>query len=58
MVTHSIFSKKRKPEDEQLILLLSKFIWFNQMYEASTEFYGLITGNNPDALIKWMRKFW
>ena len=58
MVTHSIFSKKRNPEDEQLILLLSKLTWFNQMYEASTEFYGLITGNDPDALIKWMRKFW
>ena len=58
MVTHSIFSKKRNPEDEQLIELLSRFTWFNQMYEASTAFYELITGNDPDALIRWMRKFW
>ena len=58
MVTHSIFSKKRSLEDEQLIELLSRFTWFNQMYEASTAFYELITGNDPDALIRWMRKFW
>jgi transposase len=58
MVTHSIFSKKRNIEDEQLIELLSRFTWFNQMYEASIAFYELITGNDPDALIRWMRKFW
>ncbi len=58
MVTHSIFSKKRSLEDEQLIELLSRFTWFNQMYEASTAFYELITGNDPDALIRWMKKFW
>lgn len=58
MVTHSIFSKKRSPEDEQLIELLFRLTWFNQMYEASTAFYELITGNDSDALIRWMRKFW
>lgn len=58
MVTRSIFSKKRNPKEEQLIELLSRFTWFNQMYEACTEFYELITGNDPDALIRWMRKYW
>ena len=58
MITRTIFSKKRNPEDERLIELLSRFTWFNQMYEASTAFYELITGNDPDALIRWMRKFW
>jgi len=52
MLTNSIFSKKKNPEDEQLIQLLTKFTWFNQMYEASNEFYELITGNDPDALIR------
>ncbi len=28
------------------------------MYEASTSFYNLITGNDPDALIRWMKKYW
>lgn len=28
------------------------------MYEASNEFYELITGNDSDALIRWMRRFW
>ncbi len=58
MVTNSIFSKKKNPEDEQLIELMYRFTWFNQMYEASIAFYELITGNDPDALIRWMRKFW
>lgn len=58
MVRHTIFSKKRSPEDEQLIELLSRFTWFKQMYEASTAFYEIITGNDPDALIRWIRKFW
>ena len=58
MVTRTIFSKKRNSEDEQLIELMSRFTWFNQMYEASNAFYELITGNDPVALIRWMRKFW
>ena len=59
MVTHSIFSKKRKPEEEEVLIeLLSRFTWFNQMYDAATAFYELITGSDPGALIKWMRKFW
>ena len=58
MITRTIFSKKRNPEDERLIELLSRFTWFNQMYEASTAFYETITGNDPDELIRWMKKFW
>ncbi len=58
MVTGSIFNRKRTPEEEQLIDLLSRFTWFKQMYEASTSFYNLITGNDPDALIRWMKKYW
>ena len=58
IVRQSIFRKNRNPEDEQLIELLSRFTWFNQMYDAATAFYELITGSDPGALIKWMRKFW
>jgi len=58
MLTRTIFSKKKNPEDGQLIELLSRFTWFNQMYEASTAFYELITGNEPDVLIRWVRRFW
>ncbi|MDD4399601.1 MAG: hypothetical protein PHS01_08630 [Dysgonamonadaceae bacterium] len=32
IVRQSIFRKNRNPEDEQLIELLSRFTWFNQMY--------------------------
>lgn len=38
--------------------LSPRFTWFKQMYEAATASYELITGSDPGALIRWMRKFW
>ena len=35
-----------------------EFDWFREMYEATEEFYSIITGTDSCRLIRWMKKYW
>ncbi|MDN5554127.1 transposase [Prevotella sp.] len=40
------------------IQFLLEFDWFREMYEATEEFYSIITGTDSCRLIRWMKKYW
>lgn len=40
------------------IQFLLEFDWFREMYEATKEFYSIITGTDSCRLIRWMKKYW
>ena len=48
-------NKKDKPIDERSLNTLG---WFREMYEATREFYQVITGTSTVELIRWMKKHW
>ena len=58
IIDKSIRKKSISKFENGIINILSEFDWFRQMYDASKKFYNIITGNNTNELIKWMKEYW
>ena len=45
-------------DDLSTMDILNTLGWFREMYEATREFYQVITGTSTVELIRWMKKHW
>jgi hypothetical protein len=58
MVDKAIRQKDMTEEEISTMRILNTLSWFREMYDATGEFYAVITGSNTTELIRWMKRFW
>ena len=58
MIDKAIRQKDMTEEETATLGILNTLGWFREMYNATKEFYTVITGSNTTELIRWMKCYW
>ena len=58
MVDKAVRQKDMTEEEISTMRILNTLSWFREMYDATGEFYAVITGSNTNELVRWMKRFW
>lgn len=58
MVDNAVRQKNMKEEEAYTLRILNTLDWFREMYNATENFYAVITGSNTIDLIRWMKRYW
>lgn len=58
IIDKSIYKNNINNTDNDVITTLLEFDWFKEIYDAFKSFYSIITGNDTNELIRWMKKYW
>ena len=58
LIDKSIRNKTMTTEEQSTMDTLKTLGWFREMYEATREFYQVITGTSTIELVRWMKRYW
>ena len=58
LIDKSIRDKAMTTDEMSTMDTLNTLGWFREMYEATREFYQVITGTSTVELIRWMKRYW
>ena len=58
LIDKSIRNKGITADEQSTMDTLNTLGWFREMYEATHEFYQVITGTSTVELVRWMKRYW